>query len=324
MTCTAHIGRMQAIGIGKETTAGTQVSATDRLAKTSGLLKPVIETLKDTAWYGVIDTVYDVQTVKEHTETNIEWTITDDSFGLLLLWALGTVAKSWSWPYTHAFTRSNTNCHPSFSIRGVDPVGTVASTYSMVQSLNISVEAEDYATFSCNMLGKKGTSESAPTVSYASETLFRAKDCKVYFASTEWGLAGATAISVNSVNLNIEKNLMVHQSVWSVDIDKIFNQNFDVSGDFEAIFSNTDYQVIARDGTKQYIKIEFINPDVDLAVSGNPTLSFTFAKVAFESWDSSDDNDAIVTQTVGFVASYNNTDGYSVKATMINDNATGY
>jgi len=35
-------------------------------------MTPVIETLQDTAGYGVIDEVYDIQTVKEHTELNIE------------------------------------------------------------------------------------------------------------------------------------------------------------------------------------------------------------------------------------------------------------
>lgn len=85
MTCTAHIGRKQSIGIGKESTSGTQVAASDRLAKTSGAMTPVVTTIKDTGGYGVIDEVYDVQTAKEHTETSIEGTITDDSFGLLLL-----------------------------------------------------------------------------------------------------------------------------------------------------------------------------------------------------------------------------------------------
>ena len=91
---TEHIGRRQAVGIGKETTAGTKVSATNRIPKTSGVMTPVIETLKDTAGYGVIDEVYDVQPVKEHTELSIEGTITDKTFGFLLLGALGTVAKS--------------------------------------------------------------------------------------------------------------------------------------------------------------------------------------------------------------------------------------
>jgi hypothetical protein len=35
MTCTAHIGRKQARGLGKETTSGTKVAASDWIAKTS-------------------------------------------------------------------------------------------------------------------------------------------------------------------------------------------------------------------------------------------------------------------------------------------------
>jgi hypothetical protein len=92
----AHIGRKQAIGIGKEVTAGTGVAATDWIAKISGVMTPNIETLQDTAGYGVIDEIYDVQTVKEHTDINIEGTVSDDSFGLLLNGALGTVSTTGS------------------------------------------------------------------------------------------------------------------------------------------------------------------------------------------------------------------------------------
>jgi len=194
----------------------------------------------------------------------------------------------------------------------------------MVQSFEISAEAGGYASFTCNMLGKKMVTESAQTVSYTSENLFRARDCKVYIEDTEAALTGATAIELTNVRLSVEKNLFVHQNLGDVDIDSIFNQQFNVTGDFEAIFDATTYQDLVRNGTKKYMKIELINTDVTMTPSGNPTLSFTLGKVAFESWSQTSDNNDIVKQTIGFVGAYNNDDGYSIKAQMINEKAVAY
>jgi hypothetical protein len=122
--------------------------------------------------------------------------------------------------------------------------------------------------------------------------------------------------------LSIEKNLMVHQAIWSDDIDKIFNQQFNVTGDFEAVYSDDTYLDLVRAWTKKYMKIEIINTDVTLTGSWNPTLSFTLGKVSFESRSQTTWNDEIVKQTTGFVWSFNNTDGYTIKASMITDRAT--
>jgi len=268
--------------------------------------------------------VYDVQPVKEHTELTIEGTITDRTFGLLILGALGTSGISGSGPYTHAITRLNTNAHPTFTIWSSDPVSHNSSAYAMVQSLEIEAKAGEFAMFKAELLGKKIVNESAPTVAYASENLFRARDCKVYFADTEGGLSGATASELTRVRLTIEKNLYVHQNLGEVDIDSIFNQQFNVSGDFEGLFNAETMQDLVRNGTKKYMKIELINTDVTMTPSGNPTMSFTLGKVAFEKWSQTSDNNEIVKQTIGFVGAYNNTDTYSIKASLINEKSTAY
>lgn len=320
----AHIGRKQAIGIGKEITAGTKVSASIWLAKTSGVMQPMIETLQDTQGYWVIDEVYDVQPIKEHTELSVEGTISDLSFWFILLSALGTAGVSGSGPYTHAFTRNNTNSHQSFTVWWYDPVATWSSAFAMLNSLEISAVAGEYATFKMDMIGKKTVTESTPSVSYASENLFRARDCKVYIADTEAGLASATAIPINSITLKIEKNLYVHQNIGTLDIDSIYNQQLNVSGEFEGLFTAKTYQDFVRNGTKKYMKIELINTDVTLTPSGNPTISITLAKVWFESWEQGSDNNDIIKETVWFIGAFNNTDGYTIKASMINSRSTVY
>jgi hypothetical protein len=189
----------------------------------------------------------------------------------------------------------------------------------MIGNLDIEATSGEFVTFTANMMGKKMTDQSTPSVAYKSENLFRARDVKVYLADTEVGLDTADAICLNSVSLSINKNLYAHQCIGQVDIDSIYNQQFNVSGDFEALYTNTTYQDIVRNGTKKYMRIEIINTDVTLTGGGNPTITITLGKVAMETREQSSDNNEIVTQTVGFVGSYNNDDGYTIKASMINE-----
>ena len=323
MTCTAHIGRKQAIWIGKETTSGTKVAVSDWIAKTSWIVKPVVTTIQDTSGYGVIDEVYDVQPVKEHSEINIEGIANTDDLSFILLGVFGEVATTGAWPYTHAFTRKNDNCHPSFTIYAADPIGTTSSAYAMIDTFELAVEAEQFVTWTANLVAGKMVDETAATPTYAATIPFRARDCNVYFADTEAGLASATAIKLTNINLNFTKNLMVHQAIGSDDIDKIFNQQFNVSWDFEAIYASKDYQDFVRDATKKYMKVEIINTHALLSDgTTNPTLTFTLGKVSFETRDQTDANNDIVKQTVGFIGSYNNTDWYTVKATLKNNRSS--
>ena len=85
-----HIGRRQSIGLGKESTAGTAVSATDWLPKVKGVFTPVVTKAKDTSAYGTIDELRDSQTSKQTTKVEIEGILRDQFFGHFMLAALGT------------------------------------------------------------------------------------------------------------------------------------------------------------------------------------------------------------------------------------------
>ena len=324
MPVNAHIARKQSLWIGKESTAGTQVSATYWLPKSKWVLKPVITTIEDDSWYGVIDELYDVQPVQEYSMIDLEGTVSEKSFGMLLAACFGTTWVTGAWPYTHTFTRKNDNNHPSYSIRGYDPVATDIALYSMLESLNISVQVGQYAKYSASFKGKKITTDSAPTLSYEDEPMFRARDVKVYLADSEAWLAVASAIGCTRVNLTINKNLYIHQTVWAVDIDSIFNQQFTVRGDMELLFVDNTYLAFVQWGTKKYMKIELINNSEALSPSGVPTISFIFSKVWFTAWDKTDNNNEIVKQTFGFVATLRDTDWYTAKASMINEVSSAY
>lgn len=85
-----HIGRLQKIGLGKESEAGTAVAASEWIPKVSGVFSPKNEVALDEAAYGIIDGVKDQQTVQSMTEIQLSAVIRDTFFGHLLMAALGS------------------------------------------------------------------------------------------------------------------------------------------------------------------------------------------------------------------------------------------
>lgn len=130
-------------------------------------------------------------------------------------------------------------------------------------------------------------------------------------------------MELNSFELTINKNL--EMTGVGLEPDCILNQNFVVSGSFEAKFVNeSDWLTLVKAATEKYFRIKILNSDVTIGSTANPELSFTFAKAVFSEWDKTSDNNAIVTQTVGFVANFNNTAAFSIKAKLTNTQSAVY
>lgn len=84
-----HIGRKQALGFGKESTAGTAVAASFWVPKVSGSFAPQFEFARDESSYGTIDGLRDAQTVKSMTKVDLSAIVRDDWFGFFFLAAFG-------------------------------------------------------------------------------------------------------------------------------------------------------------------------------------------------------------------------------------------
>lgn len=320
-----HIARRESVGLWKETTSGTNVSATSRIPKENWWLKSIVKKAVDTGNYWVINERYDSETVLQMSETTLEWTVRDTIIGMLLMGVFWTDnVSSASWTYTHAFTLANTNTHPSFTVHEYTPVQSYYSAYSMIDEFEIRAEAGDFVKFSAKLMGKKMVSESAPAVSFAEENDFRASQVKVYFADTEAWLAGASETKVKSIKLTISKNLLPYQVCWSDDLDGIFNQHFTVTGDLEALFDSTTLYGLFAASTKKFMEIRIINTDITIWSAQNPTLSFIFGRVALEDWEKTTDNNDLVMQSMWFVGEFNKTDGYAVKASLKNLQSSAY
>jgi len=66
-----------------------------------------------------------------------------------------------------------------------DPVASVKSTYSMINSFEMSAEVGDFVKFSAEFRGKKMEAGGSLTPAYTSDNPFLASMANVYFATNE-------------------------------------------------------------------------------------------------------------------------------------------
>lgn len=223
---------------------------------------------------------------------------------------------------SHVFEVPNTNNHKTLSIRGIDPNETIRGTYWMIEELTIDYDSEWELTATSSWKTKKPASQSEPALTFGSETLFRGKDLKIYFADTEAWLEGATATKIETLSISFVKNL--YPDVLNGDIDAIYNQRMAVGGNFSWLFDATTLKGYVQAWTTKYMKIEVIATGATIWSASNPKLVIVAGKVGFTSHNKSDGNNEVVRETLDFTCHLNNTDGYTVKSELLNDKTTDY
>lgn len=93
----------------------------------------------------------------------------------------------------------------------------------------------------------------------------------------------------------------------------------EVTGEIVARHSDGTYEDMYHNNTKKAMQIGFENSAVDLGGGLHPSLVFTLPRVSVTDYDTSNDLDAIVEQTMGLTGELDTTEGYAVEAVLVND-----
>lgn len=171
--------------------------------------------------------------------------------------------------------------------------------------------------------GRKIETGVSLTPSFTDENVFTGVGAVVKFATNLAGLTGATAVSLKSVRLSIEKNTTDVVALGSDDVDTLHNQQFSVTGEFEAIFRDLTFLDAVRNSTKQALSITITGKNL-IGATKKAQLTLTMPRVSLEDWKRSDDANGIVTQTFGFVAEFSAADAMTINAALQNTRNTTY
>jgi len=326
-----EIGRLHSFGLGVETTSGTETTSDVYIPLTAGKLIPRRTKVTQENGLGVIDQVSDSYVTQKMSELQVSGSVKNTSIGWLLLLAFGTSGSATlveTGVYSHAFSRKNDNNHPSATVFHLNATQQEKSVYHMLQNVDFTFEVGEKAMFSLSTIGRKIQNTSALTTAFPTEEDFLVNCMEVKLADTVAGLTGATPISIQRATLSIQKNLLqVFGTSTGAGCEYEFatqhNQAFAVSGDFELKMDGKTYQEIFEDGDYKVMQIKLVGKTL-IGATEFPELSFTIPKISFESFDTSDTLDEIVTQTIGFIGMYDAVNGITTSASLQNTKSTQY
>lgn len=324
--CNVAIGRLSAIGIGKEVTPGVPVEPTAWIPVESGEVTPIIKTVEDTSGYGIIDKIADVMAVENTSETAISGIIRSESIGHILMATLGIASapkEVETGVYEHKFSRKNDNCPITHTITEDTPAGAKQAPYSVIDSLDIEGKVGDYVRFTVKYIGGQIITVTDKNPTYLQENVFVAAGMSVKMANTTTDLQNAPKVRAQSFKFTITKGAESIMALGSTNVDAIHNTVLEIKGDMELVYDSDTMMQRVIDGSKQAISV-LMETGEKIGATKKASLEVTFPRVALSEWKKSGDMDKIVTQTVGFTGTYDVATAASVVMTLINKTKKQY
>lgn len=319
--CAKFIGRTADVGIAKEATRGTaETSADFWLPKVSLSLDDGIEQAMEESSIGVIEDATDAVVVGKYAEGEIEGNIYSESFGLILLSALGSVSTSGpaeTTVYTHTFTVGQSAQHQAMTLFLDDGNQDYAFPLAMLSSLELDVSLGQFAKYTASFRSKVGESDTL-TPSYSAESHFLPQHGSVKIASAVSGLTAASALDVRAVRLSINKNIEDDRKLGSLNQADILNKQFSVEGSVELVFDSETFKTQMLADTAQAMRIRLTNTDVTIGSTLNPQLTIDLSKVKFTSFEKNYANNDIVVATVNFKGLYKLAETDMIEVQLVN------
>ena len=316
-----QIQRLVDVGLGRETVRGTAEAAADFwLPKIDFDFIPKVSIAVDNSGLGVIDARQGHALTQRYGEGSLGGIVYSNSFGTLLAMALGTWSSGTAVDsaYTHTFTRLNTNQHPSFTIFVKDENLDEGYPLGMLNQLTINAVVEDYIKFTAGFMSKTGA-VATQTPSYAAtDFAFLPKNMSVKMAATTAALATASATSLKSLRLTINKNIESWGELGSLDPTDVVNKEFAVEGEMTLVFDGDTERAFVLAGTKKAMSIAISDTDNLLGTATYPNLSFELAPVSLEEFSRSGGAGDVELQTIRFAGNFGIADSKTISAILIN------
>ena len=319
------IGRLVDVGIFKEAVRGTAGDPTFWLPQVNLTLDEQIQQVVDESSVGVVEDAIDANVTEKFVEGTLEGIIRAESFGLLLLSALGVDTPSADTPeagvHTHAFTMGQTAQHPSLTLAVSEPNSAKRFALGMITSLDVEVALNEYAKFTAGFRAKVGIADAlTPAYVEADERkVFLPQHGTFKTAVDLAGLTAAPAIEIKGFTLSINKNVEDDQSIGDLDPTDILNKQVAVEGTVEIMYDDTVFIDDMLADTARAMRLTLENTDITIGAVTSPKLEIDLARVKFSEVTKPFTNNDLVVQTVSFKAFYDLTDASMITVALINE-----
>lgn len=312
---TKFVSRRGILGIAVEATRGTGVSPTFFVPwATMSFADKVDEVREEQGLGNIADSDSKYITMKSGGG-EVEAQLYDKALGAILIGVLGASPSSGAGPpYTHTYTLSQTNQGKSLSIYWEDPDRNYLFRLGMINSLQLSVEPSGLVNWTIGFMSKGARDWTNQTQSFTSlGAKWLHQHLQFKLAATVGALSGSTAISLKSLELNINRNVAFDNVMGTVEPEDILNQQLSVEGSLELNLEDDTYRNYMTGGT--YRAMEIV-----LNGGSSSILTLQFPRVDFSEWEPDYTLNEIAKQTINFKANYDAANALDIisTATLVN------
>ena len=300
---TKYIGRRIQVGLAKETTRGAGAVPQIWLPITEFSISDKVEEARSEEGVGNIADSLSKFIVEKYAAGAMNGELKMNSFGYLLLAALGQVSSGVAVDsaYTHAFSLSTSNQHPSLSIDLNDPNNVQRYRLAMLSSLSIKAELGAVVKFESEFECKRSATAGFSNASYATESRFTKRHVHVKIADTIAGLAAASELSIKSFTLKLNKNIVRDNALGTVQPEDILNQQISVEGDLMLNYTDETVRNYMLNGNHKALQLVITNSEDSIgAGSTKPSLTIQLPRVDFSGWEPDRGLNDIATQKINF------------------------
>jgi hypothetical protein len=318
------IGREIDFAVAVEAVRGTAEATADKtVRKVECNIIPRAERVIDDSTYGKLEDAERVRTVRKWSEGDVSGVVHADVIGYYFANLYGGVTSSANGSgYDHEFAMEQSIVHPTLTLF-VKDAGVRQSKIAggVVSTLELTATTDDLIRYSASFIGKEGADDTSSIPALGTDYDFVSRDIAVKTASSEAGLASATALKLKSLTINWNSNAEADWVFGSYSPENIYNKQFAIEGSFERNFTDETFKDLYEGDTFVYVNFN-IKGEAEISTGVNPELDILGYKLQVTDWSRTSAGDALSVETVTFKLFYNVTDTAQSLVTLTNKTAS--
>lgn len=321
------LGRQVKYGLGKETVAGTPVSASFWLNQLKFDLNPVVSYISNDSAWGRIEKTNNSVIDQQYAKGSLNAKLTSESAGMILLGSFGSCSSSTNSDssnlvYDHTYTINQSYNGQSLTFVRKDSLSTLAFALGRIDTFKLDMKLGQYVQYNSDVMAKVGASATA-TPAFVEETEFVSKHMSVKTASTASGLGSATAVTtVDSFTLTVNPNLQADFAAGSKDPYGFSSQGYDLSFEMECRYNDQTFENAYKNGTSLALQLTALNTDVVIGSAAHPGLVITAYRMFITDWARTEDLNGPITQKMTGTIHFSPSDSKALQAVLTNTTAT--
>jgi len=313
------VGDRVTLGIGREATRGTGVSAVLWVPAVGFDFQQRINTQSVAGAQGKIIGTEEEKTLQKFGQGLITMDIRANVLGYFLTQLFGDIdsTDNGSGEHSHVFNLTQSNIHPTLTLYIQDANKSERFVRSALESLALNFTPDAISTIEVGFMSEP-PADSAATATFAQDFVFSPGTFTFKLASTQSGLGAAGATVINNLTLNITKGADPDFGSGSNTPTDIYNTMLEITGSFERVFDGDVEHDFVFSDTNRAMRLEWEDTAVDIGAGNGPKLTIDLYNVNFLTFDRDVTLGDIVRQTVEFKAHIEVSSGSVMDATLVN------